>query len=395
VPRRRVASRFELRVQIRRLPNACHRACVASSSHSNTKAHSALGHCFSGIDYSYKYAGDVRSKSLLSPTSDPTLTSSPAACPSKMNVCPTPGCDYPVALLLCRGARTPRNKGLQYEACIAPGDNAHFLRWRRDLPQLDVLPPQTFQQALAFPLTPQQVDPLSSPAKTPTSTVPLSNPSYTVTGSPSAGSHTPSNLEPVADDAFFPLGPPPAAPPPGSLPFQAPNHTRMALNAKGKLITACNGPICGGPLPVHPAIRPASDCTHQFCKKCCQRFQRDGASACMMPSHRIVPTSASAQPASQSHSAPDPTLPPSTIDGAIATASGICLVNSSQDFSRPLRLEHYERRANAEIEQQTTVNRATEIKEAETLAKSTVAILYWKVRLLHLIYYFFNANDSL
>ncbi|KAF8186275.1 hypothetical protein BJ912DRAFT_852357, partial [Pholiota molesta] len=137
-------------------------------------------------------------------------------------------------------------------------------------------------------------------------------------------------------------------------------------------------PICGGPPPVHPAIRPASDCTHQFCKKCCQRFQRDGASACMMPSHRIVPTSASAQPASQSHSAPDPTLPSSTIDGAIATASGIRLINGSQDFSRPLRLEHYERRANAEIEQQTTVNRATEIKEAETLAKSTVAILYWK-----------------
>lgn len=307
------------------------------------------------------------------------------------NLCPTPGCNYPVTLRVCRGAKIPANKGWLYEVCLAPGDSAHLIRWKKDLGQQDILPfspPQTLQQALQLPLTPRQVDPLSSPAVSRTSTPRSDYPPPPPAASQSFSSSEPAWLNTTVahdlDNTFL-------TPPLPSQLFGNPDHTRPALNKKGKLISACNGPICRGPPPVHPGIRVASDCTHQFCKKCCQQFQQDGASECAMKTHSI---SLTRNPSLSQSTGPDLTLPAVADSTGIATATGVRLVTGSQDYIRPLRKEHYEARANAEIQQQIVVNRQTETKVAEAISKSTIDILYWKVRSSSKIHRLSTADNN-
>ncbi len=143
-------------------------------------------------------------------------------------------------------------------------------------------------------------------------------------------------------------------------PFEI-NHTRLAVNRKGAVITACNGSICRGP-PVLDAVRFAKDCSNQYCKKCCLSYQRSGGKVCSMTSHNL--TTAAVASKTNGTTSNLPTAASVAPDG-IATATGIRLATSSGSSHQVLRKEHYDAREKAERNNQLTSNKLIEKKAAE------------------------------
>ncbi|KAF4617416.1 hypothetical protein D9613_006197 [Agrocybe pediades] len=245
--------------------------------------------------------------------------------------CTSPGCQYKVSVIPCRGTKDPQDAGFFYEHCNAPGPFSHWLKWRKDIPRLpqDELryfpfgpAPATMLEALQMPSTPSTMPPFSSPVK----------PSSPAKGTdPPSSPLKPVSIPPVPHTAAIPAiafsnaqapPPPPLLPPrsppapafPGSghvlgdqtvvvnapvlvasanpvdvppvatsastapAPLDDRSHTRITI-VNGKAKVSCNGPVCreNG----KPPVRNAQFCVNQFCQKCCLRFQVLGGPQCM------------------------------------------------------------------------------------------------------------------
>ena len=334
--------------------------------------------------------------------------------------CPVEGCNYSTTIRLCRGTRIANNKGYMYEACLGPADNGHFIRWRRDLGEHDVPklpPPQNVLEIMQQNLTPLHIP--VSPPKTPSvqtlrelaalaaasrndlfNAAPPSTPSRTAnraiyTPSPFRDTSTRENSHPdgsttntpkttiaPSDNTSIPSNSPPSLVPleaataitPDPAPLEI-DHTRLAVNRKGAVISACNGSICRGP-PVLDAVRFAKDCSNQYCKKCCLSYQRSGRKICSMASHNLTTAVA---PKIHGISSNAPTVAGVTPEG-IATATGIRLVASSGSSSHQvLRKEHYDAREKADRNYQLMSNKLIEKKAAEDVFRTTIKLLYWNV----------------
>ncbi|KAF8196054.1 hypothetical protein BJ912DRAFT_835210, partial [Pholiota molesta] len=134
-------------------------------------------------------------------------------------------------------------------------------------------------------------------------------------------------------------------------------------------------PTCQARPSGAPGTRYTTNCTHLFCKKCCTQFQRDGASTCALQSHSIPRMFSAMTPATSQVPTADPTVPSLR---APDNSAVIPPATPSHNQNRPLRKEHYDRREQAEIQQQILINRRTEAKAAEALSNLTVSILFWK-----------------
>ncbi|KAF9541949.1 hypothetical protein CPC08DRAFT_717040, partial [Agrocybe pediades] len=231
--------------------------------------------------------------------------------------CTSPGCQYKVSVIPCRGTKDPQDAGFFYERCNAPGPFSHWLKWRKDIPRLpqDELryfpfgpAPATMLEALQIPSTPSTMPPFSSPMK-PSSPMKATDP----TSSPLKPAPTPliphTPIPPIVFSQPPPPPPLPAAPAfPGTghilgdqttevvtapinavppvttsasavpAPLDDRSHTRITI-VNGKAKVSCNGPVCreNG----KPPVRNAQFCVNQFCQKCCLRFQALGGPQCM------------------------------------------------------------------------------------------------------------------
>jgi len=121
---------------------------------------------------------------------------------------------------------------------------------------------------------------------------------------------------------------------------------------------ACNGPICRSN-PSKEPVRNCKTCTHKFCKKCCVRFQKDGAAQCAHPSHDLDSKDA----------------PGSSADVANPEAN----TSTEYNVKRPLRKDHYEAKENAQKKWETQSNRLILKRVAEDSLRSTVRLIFWKV----------------
>lgn len=115
--------------------------------------------------------------------------------------------------------------------------------------------------------------------------------------------------------------------------------------------TVCNGPVCRKLKGKDPP-RNCSTCSFQYCKKCCQQYQRDDKKRCKQSTH--APDTRESSPSGG----------PGRVVGYNPTL--------------PLRTDHYVRLTQGNVEYTENANRLTEQKAAGEALKRMVDIYFWK-----------------
>lgn len=333
-------------------------------------------------------------------------------------------CHHPVKVRVCRGTNgnpitAGNNKGFSYEACTQRlPEGSHFHRWRRDIPRkintvetknpfIDILATQgcTLQSLLDVQVTPQHCPSISATPRTlAASSVSPTHRSYTTTPTrprkvlqkplvPSPfltparrnATNTPkfsplgAHTESTSDHAAAPVLRPQAhlAAPNFDHPSVDSNtpstpdtrsHTRTVIHKKsGKAVTVCNGPICRLNSAKDP-VRNCTGCTHEFCKKCCLRFQMDGASQCAQDRHKLSPTD-------QENMMQTPTdTPVSTGDNA-----HIPVALDKYDRNRPFSAAHYSAKDSKQRQVLLKTDELLRKQVAQESLKRSIEIIFWKV----------------
>lgn len=334
-------------------------------------------------------------------------------------------CQHPVKLRVCRGTnsnpiKAAENKGFWFESCNQRlPEGSHFHRWRRDLPRvesnssmtqnpfLELLAMEgcTMQSLLDVEVTPQHCPPiLGSPLTTPQGT-PSSrfrNNSQSLVPSPfkfktprkstntlvsdlsifdnsfEDHPHTPTAPRtPTATPGRTPTASARSLPIPQSTANVLPNeyaHTRKVIHKRtGKATIACNGPICRSN-PAKDPVRFASGCTHEFCKKCCIRFQKDGASQCAQNRHQLPSAEKTDEDVDKN------TL---KLKNATVTNQAPAVELDEYDRNRPFSAAHYNAKDTKQRELGLKTDQLIRTQVAQESLKRSVELIFWKVRITH------------
>ncbi|KAF9555222.1 hypothetical protein CPC08DRAFT_138930 [Agrocybe pediades] len=237
----------------------------------------------------------------------------------KTMTCTTPGCDAPVAVVVCRGFLNPDYAGYYYERCKSSGTSTHFVDWRLDIPKykgslddlkrtiFDYPPPLTMHHALQIPCTPK-IMPLSLPSvpdaneeivkdresrRSPSPSIPTIPHTTPGVDAPEALQFTEyTSLGATVITFRVPLTPSTPTPQckvPGC-------HWPLSLTSPRN----CTGPRCwpAGSLSYSPQ-RFSPNCKNEFCSTCCRFIQRAhpaGEFRCGLKSHEPRKTITSTRP---------------------------------------------------------------------------------------------------
>ncbi|TFK58756.1 hypothetical protein BDN72DRAFT_781634 [Pluteus cervinus] len=139
------------------------------------------------------------------------------------------------------------------------------------------------------------------------------------------------------------------------------NHTRNVF-LNGKVVVVCNGPLCS--IPPRNLPRRAT-CSHQYCKKCCLKYQSMVNLPCKEAEHQPVAATPS------SAVSDDATSP-------IAVPASSQPAKPGKSLSRPLHMAHFEARQHAIADWNAVSSHRTSQQAAEVSVDQAVTLVFWQ-----------------